>query len=116
MKKYLATCLLLISSTVFADIDCYRSLLKDHWDSSHFRVHVSEIDINENEMLDEPAVANALNVIYKKLNCPVEAKKAQVNCANVLKTKICRHDMQYGYFLVSMDYLGTMNIIFNRWD
>ena len=106
-----------VFSTTCSWADCYQKLTDNYnYDSAFFKVHTSEIKINENEWLDIEAAANALNKVYERLGCDKKATSAQVKCTEALNTILCRHDMKYGFFLITKDYVDTINLIFNRWD
>lgn len=99
-----------------AQADCYEKLTKGYQDSAFFTTHSSYVYSNANESLDELMATNAVNKILKDLACDKQVKSSQMECANVLRTTLCRIDTQEGYFLITKDYVDTVNLIFNRWD
>ena len=119
MLKFIL-CLTFISSISFAhsvnsDI-CYERLTGGLGDSALFTHHSTDVYSNDSESLDEKMAYNAITKTLQEQECKDKINLANVNCADVLNTTLCRLNMKYGYFLVLKDYVDTVNVIFNRWD
>jgi len=114
MMKLLLILLFISSSSSFAD--CYEQLTQGFKDSAHFKVYSGDVYSNDSESLDEQMAINAINKIYLDLGCTEKMNLSGMECAHVLKTTLCRVDVNYGYFLIAKDYVDTVNILFNRWD
>ena len=92
--------------------DCYVSL-SGGLDSKNHQINVSTDSPLQNKS------EQALKKLFKKLNCQ-EMEIGTIKCNTAIKdvpeTEICYTECQYGYFLISKDYLDNINILFNRWD
>ncbi len=114
MKLFIAIVISLVFSSSYAQ--CYGKLTKGYQDSALFTQHTSYVYSNPSESLDEKMAYNAINKTLKDLECKERISLNKVECADVLRTQLCRVDVVYGYFLVVKDYVDTVNILFNRWD
>lgn len=104
-----------ITSMTYAS-DCYEKLIKYKKDSSFFTQHAPDLAGNVHESLDATMAQDAINNIYKNLNCSERIEKSNIECATTLELDICRVDVKKGYFILVKDFVDTVNILFNRWD
>ncbi len=94
---------------------CYRALLSGNSDSGVHQIHVSHI--SESNLLSSMSKLG-IHLLLKECGCNPVLNK--INCGEAILgnklTQICYMKSNWGYFLVSKDYLDNLNIIFNRWD
>lgn len=95
--------------------DCYDNLLRGGNDSVVHQMNVG--DISSDTSLRGMA-KTGLNILLKSCGCASTIKK--IRCGEAIKgnnlTEVCFAESEWGYFLVNVDYLDNLNIIFNRWD
>lgn len=83
-----------------------------------------QINLHDTSSIDEDdlkrASAYAIVELYVQCGCPSNITRSKITCGyaivGVRETEVCYLEESYGYFLFSRDYLGNINIIFNRWD
>ena len=93
--------------------NCYNT------DSRSFRVSEEPDNIQDTVSIDN--VANVIFQIGLKYKCsPVNIKHSE--CSTPFKSemlsnlRVCLIEADVGYFIITPDYLGNLNVIFNRWD
>ena len=92
---------------------CYPDLLGGKWGDSYHHT-LPKDDFNPlNKSSVKRLVTNIL--IRSKCQKPLLEKNV-LGCQRVFKTKICRVDYHYGYFIVFPDGTASYNVVFNRWD
>lgn len=115
MKHTLLAFLAMLPLTLFAK-DCYQNLSNDFQDSHTHRINVSSY--SDSDKLKTMSYV-ALRVLYSEFKCG-SMKNIYLKCNQAIKgisnTEICYGEGEYGYFLISKDYLNNLNVIFNRWD
>ena len=122
MKLFITTFLLTFTFNSFAD--CYESLTQNYSrDSFAYQLAEDEVDLE----LDRGSVSfarAAVEALEAKLSCGMDAKGLSMgqsaNCQDVVPgvalSRVCYVEKTYGYFLVSVDMLENINIVFNRFD
>jgi len=119
MKKLIValTCLI-VSVSAFSKTkqDCYGNLLNGGTDSVVHQMNV--LDMAQDTSLRGMTVV-ALNILLTNCNCSTRSIR-KIQCGQAVKgnnlTEVCYAESEWGYFLVNVDYLDNLNIIFNRWD
>tara|TARA_R100000656_G_scaffold124610_1_gene103286 strand:+ start:799 stop:1167 length:369 start_codon:yes stop_codon:yes gene_type:complete len=122
MKLFIATFLLTLSLNSFAD--CYESLTQNYSrDSFAYQLAEEDVDL-ELERGSINFARAAVAALEAKLSCGMDAKawhtNQSANCQDVVPgvalSRVCYVEKAYGYFLVSVDMLENINIVFNRFD
>lgn len=130
MKAFIFVLLLSVYSIASASFDCYDSFFENHQilDSKSFVI--ADYDLKA-DFDSEPVafVKEAVaNVVAKVPACEKFVQSLHVNksdsfavqCKELIPGKFysrnCIAESSLGYFFVSVDMLGNVNIIFNRWD
>ncbi len=103
--------------TPFACIaDCYESFSQGQ-DSISYQVTADQMsgDFDRIEM----TAKEALGKLFVKFNC-TESLVKQLACRRILKgqpeSDVCYARSEFGYFVMNKDYLGNVNVVFNRFD
>lgn len=116
MKHTIIAMLALIPLTVSANSKCYQSLSNNYQDSHVHRINVA--DQSRSDRLIDMSYT-ALRILYEQSLCG-STEDIRLKCGLAVKknlnTEVCYGEGEYGYFLISKDYLDNLNIIFNRWD
>ena len=121
MKTLILIFVLLISASSFAN--CSSALTNQYTqDSAAFQLSEDEVNLEIPRNTAEFAI-EAVFSLQQKLGCQLE-KIAQefsnASCQEVVPgvslSKVCYVEGQSGYFLVSVDMLENINIVFNRFD
>lgn len=116
MKHTVMAMLVLFPLTLLANTNCYQALSNDFQDSHTHRINVLNYS-NSDKLKDMSDVA--LRMIYRKHSCG-SSSSIKLKCGLAIKrnlnTEVCYGEGEYGYFLISKDYLDNLNVIFNRWD
>jgi len=121
MKTFILIFVLLISASSFAD--CASALTNQYTqDSAAFQLSEDEVD----DEIPRDTVEFAKQAIYslqQNLGCQVDKLREQfanASCQEVVPgislSKVCYVEGRSGYFLVSVDMLENINIVFNRFD
>tara|TARA_R110000868_G_scaffold226115_10_gene478635 strand:+ start:1069 stop:1437 length:369 start_codon:yes stop_codon:yes gene_type:complete len=122
MKLFIATFLLTFSLSSFAS--CYESLTQNYSrDSFAYQLGEEAVDL-ELERGSVPFARAAVAALEAKLSCGMDAEaksfNQSANCQDVVPgvalSRVCYIEKPYGYFLVSVDMLENINIVFNRFD
>jgi len=107
--------LALILSSVVCSADCYYGLSQGK-DSTAHQVNVSYV-------VDLASIYNSSKYALKRLFNEYNCKDVQVKnfkCSEVIKgqpeSQVCYVRADVGYFIINKDYLGNVNMIFNRFD
>lgn len=107
------TLLVLVLSYSAAYADCYSGLSNSYKDSHTHQV----APFNHSDNLKEVGT-KALNYLFRTHHCVTEM--VELECHELVRgksnTEICYGEGTYGYFLISKDYMDTVNVTFNRWD
>tara|TARA_R110000868_G_scaffold204946_3_gene453186 strand:- start:53266 stop:53634 length:369 start_codon:yes stop_codon:yes gene_type:complete len=122
MKLFIATFLITFSFNGLAN--CYESLTQNYSrDSFAYQLNEDEVDL-ELDRGSVPFARAAVAALEAKLSCGMDAKALSLgqsaNCQDVVPgvalSRVCYIEKPYGYFLVSVDMLENINIVFNRFD
>lgn len=96
--------------------ECYENLSQGQ-DSVSYQISTDELN-GDMDRIDVASKA-ALTKLFSNLGC-VENSVLTFNCRRLLKKQpesdVCYARSDYGYFIMSKDYLGHVNIVFNRFD
>tara|TARA_R110000868_G_scaffold258137_10_gene515433 strand:+ start:10620 stop:10994 length:375 start_codon:yes stop_codon:yes gene_type:complete len=124
MKITLLSILLLLIQPVAAYDDCYRLVTQNYTrDSAAYAL--SEFDIvSEAQAGSAQYASDAVMQLEAKLGCELEGdlldRIYSTECRNIDDkydtSRICFVKTEYGYYFVSVDMLGNVNIIFSRFD
>lgn len=121
LMMLIAVVFLGMSQGARADFDCYRRLLNDFSsDSSSFQIYDEDVAIVFEEAPEKAAV-QSIRLLEKKLECDNKAiRSLEVSCKDVvpdnLMSRVCYVESNEGYFIMSMDMMENVNLVFNRWD
>ncbi len=111
----------------FASADCYRLLTQNHSRDS-YAYQMSEDAVSYEVTRGTPEFAHAaVKALGQQVGCqPAGAEKANkieitsVSCQDVVPgvhtSRVCYVEGEFGYFLVSVDMLENINVVFNRFD
>lgn len=121
MKILFVFIFLISSSASFAD--CYQRLTSDYSrDSQAFQLSEDTVDYKITRG-SEVFAREAVVALKASLGCQAQqVSKALMpaNCQevvpNVPMSRVCYVESEFGYFLVSIDMLENINIVFNRFD
>lgn len=121
MKTLILIFILLISASSFAD--CASALTNQFTkDSTAFQLSEDEVDY-EIPRATTMFAKQAVIALQQKLGCQLEKvaeQFANANCQEVVPgislSNVCYVEGRSGYFLVSVDMLENINIVFNRFD
>ncbi|PIR28616.1 MAG: hypothetical protein COV38_15190 [Bdellovibrionales bacterium CG11_big_fil_rev_8_21_14_0_20_38_13] len=121
MKTLILIFVLLISASSFAN--CSSALTNQYTqDSVAFQLSEDEVDYEIPRATVEFA-KQAVTSLQQKLGCKLEKIGEQftnANCQEVVpgisSSNVCYVEGRSGYFLVSVDMLENINIVFNRFD
>lgn len=104
-----------ISQNAFAEGYCHGRILNGE-DSAYIKVsHFSD------GPLDSDRAYRVVDWVRNRYSCEYDdLKVVSVQCssdlADLVNSNICRVDVAEGYFLIFQDYVGGVNVLFNRWD
>ncbi len=121
MKILIPLFILLISVSSFAD--CSQALSGGYaHDSKAYQLYEDEVNLELSRNTTEFAT-EAVLVLQQKLGCMNEKSAttfSNVSCNQVVPgvrlSSVCYLEGQTGYFLVSVDMLENINIVYNRFD
>ncbi len=121
MKTLILLFILLFSLSSFAD--CSQALSGDYThDSKAYQLYEDEVSLELARNTSKFAVA-AVAALQYKLGCAHEKisnRFTNVSCNQVVPgvslSTVCYLESQSGYFLVSVDMLENINIVYNRFD
>lgn len=109
--------ILLLSPSLLAG-DCYFKLLEPAHDSSHFRFYADEINLIRG--LTRSNAQKSIIHLLKSLNCSASELNFKTTSCSAFSNRseftVCHIESNIGYFYIMMDYVDSVNIIFNRWD
>lgn len=102
-------------------VDCYEFLTNGYsQDSRAFQITESDlVNIDDTGIeLAESAVNQLISDSQCKLDIPLDFGRSDCReiVPGVATSTSCYIEASLGYFLTSEDYLGNINIVFNRWD
>lgn len=120
------TLLLLITFTTsfYVLADCSMQLTQNFSRDSHaYQLREEEVDL-ELERGSVHFARAAVEALVMKLGCGMNATSDKhlgpANCQDVVPgvqlSRVCYVEENFGYFLVSVDMLENINIVFNRFD
>lgn len=96
--------------------DCYENLSQGKDSTSH-QILSSEIEADDSS--HEGPEKKALKRLMRDLNCQ-DVLISEFTCKNIVPqlrdSKVCYARSELGYFIINKDYLGNVNLIFNRLD
>lgn len=121
MKTLILVATLLSSPVLLAN--CYERLTQDYSRDSHaYQLNEAAVDYELERGTVEFARA-AVSALEASLDCGMEAESKHLGKANcqevvpgVAMSRVCYIENNNGYFLVSVDMLENINIVFNRFD
>lgn len=121
MKTLIVVATLLCSPALLAS--CYERLTQDYSRDSHaYQLSEDAVDYELERGTVEFARA-AITALEASLDCGMEADSkliGKANCSEVVPgvamSRVCYIENHNGYFLVSVDMLENINIVFNRFD
>ncbi len=120
--------IILISPSAIVMASCQYDFMShyDIVDSRSFSLHEddfrSDFESKESEFAKEAVLAllNEVKSCKESLQKKSDDLIGDVGCAQMIPgkaySKNCMVESKLGYFFISMDMLGNVNIIFNRWD
>lgn len=124
MKIAILSALVLLMQQVVASEDCYKLLTQNHSKDS-MAYALSEFDIISDASAGSAQYArDAVMALESQLGCELEGELADqiysTKCRKISQdydvSRICFVKTTYGYYFVSVDMLGNVNIIFSRFD
>lgn len=120
MKTLAILISLSMTFTLFAS-ECYREALKDFESDSVTHQFYSEEIFEKFDQNPEVGARDAIIFLEKKLNCSEDAFRiSKVRCQELdpgnIFSRSCYAEGADGYFFISTDMVGRVNLIFNRFD
>lgn len=124
MKLAFISILLLLARPVLANEDCYQ-LLTQNFSRDSAPYTLSEFDIVTDAPVGSPEYARAaVMALESQVGCELEGDAIDqiysTKCRKVAQeldiSRVCFVKTAYGYYFVTVDMLGNVNVIFNRFD
>ncbi len=114
--RYLFLVILTCAFVAISRADCYEAISQGK-DSVHYQVPANET-MGINYSLEKSSKV-ALKNLLEKMGCS-ENHIHNFLCKQIAKKQkdslICYARSEVGYFVMNRDYLGNINIVFNRFD
>jgi|SRR5690606_13939875 len=122
MKKLVVVLISVVVSFSAQASDCYERLTDNYsHDSKAFQLSEASVDY----ALERNTIAfaqSAVIALKESLGCQIKknAMELSAQCKEIVPgvamSRVCYVSSDYGYFLVSVDMLENINIVFNRFD
>ena len=122
MKNFVVAIFVVIFSASSNANDCYERLTANYSrDSQAFQLSEEGVDYSIERQTAQFA-QSAVIALQEKLGCQFEKSAAEYksDCKEIVPgvsmSRVCYVSTDVGYFLVSVDMLENINIVFNRFD